>query len=249
MDFAIQTNQASGQIINGDYDGAIESLKKTWKNSKRFLSRNCADDDFMDCSSSLGSFEYEFFSSPSSSSFLKTTVAACSPQHQQLDVSIFRDPIIVRGDHFVTRNDVPPLDVQVCEQLYYVATYNLALSYHLKSVQLSQELRQESSPSELMKLRKSYYTCLHVALCLYEQTINSSGPVVRSMALMSNLGQIHRALGDHVNADVCMQCLLSTRIYANIVYENVDTLLGNSKDDFLDMIWHLISKDESAAAA
>ena len=219
LHFAKQINHASRKIINEDYDEAIESLKVTWENLKRFLCLANNNGSIMDCYSSslMGSFEYEFFSSsPSSSSFLKTTVAACSQQYQ-LEVLIFRDPIMVRGDHFVTHNDFALLDVlQVCEQLYYIATYNLALSYHLKSVQLSQELRQESttsatsSSSELKKSRqKSYHTCLHVALCLYKQTINSSAvPVIRSMAIISNLGQIHRAFGDHDNADVCKQCLL-----------------------------------------
>ena len=165
---------------------------------------------------------------------------ATGPQHQ-LQVSIFRDPIMVRGDNFNT-----PLDIHLCEELSYVAIYNLALAHHLKSVELEKEGFGKQN------LRRVY---LHKALSLYEhshhiltkQTINVGVPVIHSMALVSNLSQIHHALGDHDKAEMCMQYLLSTMMYV-IDCGKVDTL-GNSMDGFFNMILPLISRDDPAPAA
>lgn len=282
---AKQINRTSRQIVNGEYDEAIVALTNTLRTLKLVLSGDAKilvpkemndenDDDCMDQSESSSSlserFEYDFFSSPTSSSFLKTAVAVkgcttrsssmlaptegCSsscrseeqsnssaiyPQHQ-LQVSIFRDPIMVRGDHFSA-----PLDIQVCEELSYVAIYNLALSHHLKSVEIALD-------SSNMRLRRVY---LHKALSLYEhshqilmkQTINVGVPVIHSMALVSNLSQIHHALGDHNKAEMCMQYLLSTMMYV-IDCGKVDTL-GNSIEGFFNMIMPLISGDVPAPAA
>jgi len=252
-------------------------------------------------SSSSDGFRYDFFTSPSASCFLKTAVAVngrhsignnnrCytnsttvnphdaqdqeqeeqqqQQQQHKLQVSIFRDPILVRGDHFHS-----PLDVEVCEQLSYVAIYNLALSHHLKSVQLSQE--QEEEEEEEQRQLQLYTTAsssfsasrkkranenirriyLQKALSLYEhshqilmkQTINVGVPVIHSMALVSNLGQIHHSLGDHHKAGMCMQYLLSTMMYV-IDCGKVNTL-GKSMDGFFNMILPLIAKDDPAAAA
>lgn len=282
---AKQINKSSCQIVNGQYDEAIVSLTTTLKTLKLVLSGDarilvpkemedediCFDDDeCMDESSSSSSdaFEYDFYTSPTSSSFLKTAISvkgrshrsshrilnntdefssSCSsintpalgPQHE-LQVSIFRDPIMVRGDHFKA-----PLDIQVCEELSYVAIYNLALSHHLKSVELAEDFSKQH-------VRRVY---LHKALSLYEhshqilmkQTINVGVPVIHSMALVSNLSQIHHALGDHIKADMCMQYLLSTMMYV-IDCGKVDSL-GNSMDGFFNMILPLVSGPAPAAAA
>ena len=291
---AKQINQTSYQIVNGEYDDAIVSLTNTLKTLKLVLSGDAMilvpkefedendDGNCMDYSTSSLSdhLEYDFFSSPTSSSFLKTAVSvkerriqsspsdssssscSCSrcdgdvkngistmsmsgcstssPQHQ-LQVSIFREPIMVRGDHFRA-----PLDIHVCEELSYVAIYNLALSHHLKSVEF------EANGFSHENLRRVY---LHKALSLYEhshqilmkQTINVGVPVIHSMALVSNLSQIHHALGDHSKAEMCMQYLLSTMMYV-IDCGKVDSL-GNSMDGFFNMILPLISGDDPAPAA
>merc|ERR1712166_870365 len=147
-----------------DADTATDAANSSSSSSSRTSSRNTrprpSSPPSSSSSSSSGGFRYDFFTSPSASCFLKTAVAvngrhsignnnrcytnstAVNPhdaqdqeqqQQHKLQVSIFRDPILVRGDHFHS-----PLDVEVCEQLSYVAIYNLALSHHLKSVQLSQ---------------------------------------------------------------------------------------------------------------
>jgi hypothetical protein len=286
-----------------DADTATDADSSSSLPSLRTASRSTRPSLSSSSSSSSGGFKYDFFTSPSASSFLKTAVAVkgrhstgntryytnntnVNPhdtqdqdqqqqqQHHKLQVSIFRDPILVRGDHFHS-----PLDVEVCEQLSYVTIYNLALSHHLKSVQLSQEQEEEQQRQQQQhefpssqyatatasssfsssrtkrsneNLRRVY---LQKALSLYEhshqilmkQTINVGVPVIHSMALVSNLGQIHHSLGDHHKAEMCMQYLLSTMMYV-IDCGKVDTL-GNSMDGFFNMILPLIAQDDPAAAA
>jgi len=290
---AKQINETSNQIVNGEYDKAIVSLTNTLKTLKLVLSGDAKilvpkemddenDDVHMDHSESSSlseSFEYDFFSSPTSSSFLKTVVAVnarsssqsriidthdCSmsrcetksrdnsssssaattsahgPQHE-LQVTIFRDPIVVWGDHFLA-----PLDMQVCEELSYVAIYNLALSHHLKSVELASNPAHQNARRIYLQKALSLYEHSHQIL-MKQQRINVGAPVIHSMALVSNLSQIHHTLGDHAKAEMCKQYLLSTMMYV-IDCGKVDSL-GNSLDGFFNIVQPLISGDVPAPAA
>lgn len=192
-------------------------------------------------------FEYDFYSSPTSSYFLETSIKEfggnsfhsnninitscathnttqkgfCEPssarhlprqQEHRCQPSIFRNPLIVRGDNFWA-----PLDANLCEELSYVVIYNLALSHQLKSLSVSFE----------QQMSQAY---LHKALVLYEyshqifknQSINAPSPAIHCMALVSNLGQIHTALGDHTKADKCTEYLLSILMY---------TIYGTKRDE------------------
>mmetsp|Transcript_15021 Transcript_15021/g.34822 ORF Transcript_15021/g.34822 Transcript_15021/m.34822 type:complete len:297 (-) Transcript_15021:101-991(-) len=288
-------NEASNLIVKGEYDKAIISLTNTLKTLKLVLSGDArilvpkeledendeSDMDFSDSySSHFESFEYDFFSSPTSSSFLKTVVAvngrgstrsrfththdsssdshegmcrdaSCScrithsdctncPQHE-LHVSIFRDPIMVRGNHFRS-----PLNLRVCEELSYVAIYNLALAHHLKSVELAYSPAQQQSRRVYLQKALSLYEHSHQIL-MKQQRINVGTPVIHSLALVSNLSQIHHALGDHTKAEMCKQYLLSTMMYV-IDCGKVDSL-GNSLEGFFSIIQSLIAGDVPAAAA
>ena len=105
---------------------------------------------------------------------------------------------------------------------------------------------------------------LEKALALYEhshqmltkEAIRAVFPAVHSMALASNLGQTHLALGHRREAEACMQYLLSTMMcvvyYSGMtkVDEEVDGALGDSvMDGFFGMVKPLISRDDPAPAA
>ena len=206
------------------------------------------------CESSSG-FDYDFFSLPNTSSFLRTSDSvsirnnfesmsnsndgstSCDSQ-QQFQQTLFRDPIMALFPK--------PLDMQVCHELSYVGIYNLALSHHLKSLESI-----PSSPSSLNMRR----TCMQKALALYEHCqllhagteITIGANVVHSMAVVSSLGHIYRELGHSQKADGCTQYLLSTMMY--IVYCGEVDILGNSIEGFFDMIVPLIYKEITAPAA
>jgi len=282
---AKQINESSQQIVNGEYDAAIGSLTKTMQVLKLVLSgaipKEMEDENDDDCrmdqsdsSASLSdNLEYDFVSSPSSSSFLKTIVAvdgcnirsphiltptdqyssSCSsdcnksnrsatsgPHH--LQVSIYRDPIMVKGNHFIA-----PLDLRICEELSYVALYNLSLAHHLRAVELAADLSKQKLPRAYLYKALSLYEHSHQLLMQQTGNINIGVPVVHSMALVSNISQIHHAFGDHGKAEMCMQHLLSTIMYV-IDCGKAETL-GNSMDEFFNLILPIISGDVSAPAA
>ena len=273
-------NETSWRIVNGDYDEAIIALTRTLMTLKLALSGDaritaaCSmiDDESDGCrvecdslsSSSSTGFEYEFFSSSRSSSFLKTCAAVkglrskninehdpsvqsscdeynsrCRLAQHKFEISIFQDPIMVRGKDFRAN-----LDEQSCEELSYVAIYNLALAHHLKSVELASSSEQTLRRVYLQKALSLYE---HSHQILMKQTINVGVPVIHSMALVSNLGQIHNSLGDQRKVETCMQYLLSTIMYA-VDCGLVDSL-GTSIDGFFEMIMPLVSKNDAAAAA
>ena len=222
-------------------------------------------------------FEYDFASSTCSSPFLETVVivkarnihrtriliptngrpSSCSsdnksnrcssgPQHQ-LRVSIYRYPIMVKGNNFAA-----PLDLHVCEELSYVAIYNLALAHHLRAIKLAADPSNQNSRSRqrvYQNLLKaiSLYEHAHRSLLLQENTINISVPVIHSMALVINICHIHREMDDHHKAEMCMRFLLSTIMYV-IDCGKVERL-GTSMDGFFSMIMPLLSEDGPAAAA
>lgn len=286
---AKRINEASRQIVNGEYEEAIEALVNTLKTCKLVLSGDAkiavpnetndavqeeelkqdesreevahfdqVDNDGFSCPPLC--LEYDFFASPSSSSFLETAVAieehaecsaACCNARK---LSIFRQPILVTCDDYFEA----PLDIRTCEELSYVAIYNLALAHHLMSLQLSgqtsRKQKQEVSSSSWISKQEIY---LQKALSLYEHSrqmqtkrkIKVGRSFVHSMAFAANVGQIHYALGNHQEAKTYAQCLLSTMMWV-VGYDQVDAL-GDSADGFLDMLKPLFSEngDDSAPAA
>lgn len=267
---AEQINQNNWKIANREYDDAIESLTRTLKILKLYLSGDChtkvaipaelhrgEDSDRSDkCTlssmSSADGFDYDFFSLPNTSSFLRFSDSACidstfeyrdddndascSDSESPLQLSLFRDPIMV-----LYRK---PLDMQICRELTYVSLYNLALSYHLKSL--------EPGASSTSQIRMSH---LQKALSLYElsqvlqmeKSITIRVNAVHSMALVSNLRHIHHELGNSEKADMCSEHLLATMMY--ILFCGEAEVLGDSIEEFFDVILPLISKPTTASAA
>jgi len=253
-------NQTNLKIFDGEYDEAITSLTNILRNLKQIMSGDATIDvpiglhngedsdrsgEYDSSPSSSVNFEYDFFSLPNVSSFLKTSEFIYSGDgstpfaaQERYQLIIFRDPLKALS--------CKPLDNQVSEQLAYVILYNLALSHHLKSFE------SETSSSETPDLRRAY---LRKALSLYELSrliqmeaaITIGVEVVHSMALMSSLGHIYHELGCPQKVKMCIQFLLSTMMY--IIYCGKLDILGNSVDGFLDMILPLITKVTTAPAA
>jgi len=263
---AEEINQSNWKIAHSEYDVAIASLTATLKTLKLYLSGDChtkiatpvgshfgEDCDRLEkcASSSLPSpdgFDYDFFSLPNSSSFVRLSDsvcnyesrddsdATCAPSQPPLQLRIFRDPLMT-----LSRK---PLNMQVCRELTYVTLYNLALSYHLKAL----EIEASSTPN----LRRAH---LRKALSLYElsqvlqmeKSIMIRGNAVHSMALVSNLRHIHHELGHSEKVHMCSEHLLATMMY--ILYCGEAEVLGNSIDEFFDVILPLISQTTTASAA
>lgn len=258
---AEQLNQTNWIIASGEYDEAIVSLTCILKTLKLFLSGDCHSkialpvgvdrdhgeeiDQSEKCASSSSSlsvaFDYDFFSLPNTSSFLRFSDTTSTDDNSWPSVSqppfqviVYRGPIMA-----LSRK---ALDMQVCRELTYVTLYNLALSYHLKSFEL-----RSSSDLQRAHLRKALSLYELSQMLQVERSITIRVNAVHSMALVSNLRHIHFALGHIDKVDMCSEHLLSTMMY--ILHCGDANTLGNSIEGFLDVILPLISKSTSASAA
>ena len=232
-------------------------------------------------STTSGAFEYDFFypSNHNYSPFLQTSVAFQEPRHerhhqqyqtqrmqvQERSVSIFQNPLIVKGDCFEV-----PLDSHLCEEISCVAIYNLALSHQLKAISLSQQQPSKSSITSQQQQHTQAY--LYKALSLYEyshqismkQAIPVRVPALHCMALVSNLGQIHHLLGKSSKAQQCNEYVLSVLMYTidgRKETNNINTFLQTTTtpppqrqrddlllDGFLAIVQHLSGGCTAAAA-
>mmetsp|Transcript_13342 Transcript_13342/g.33568 ORF Transcript_13342/g.33568 Transcript_13342/m.33568 type:complete len:295 (-) Transcript_13342:32-916(-) len=267
---AEQINQSNWKIANMEYDDAIESLTHTLKALKLYLSGDChtkvaisaglyhgedinrSDKCTVSSMSSTDGFDYDFFSLPNTSSFLSFSDSACidsifeyrdddnnatcSDSESPLQLSLFRDPIMV-----LFRK---PLDMQICRELTYVTIYNLALSYHLKSLELE---ASSTSHKRISHLRKALSLYELSQVLLMEKSVTIRVNAVHSMALVSNLRHIHHGLGNSEKVDMCSEHLLATMMY--ILFCGEAEVLGNSIEEFFDLILPLISKPTTASAA
>ncbi len=267
---AEEINQSNWTLADGEYHNAIASLTRTLKTLKLFLSGDChtkiampvglnsreGSDRSHKCSSfslpSTDGFDYDFFSLPNSSSFVRLSDsvcigdnfesrdddnnATCPLSQPPLQLRICRDPLMALN--------CKPLDMQVCRELTYVALYNLALCYHLKSLET-----ETSSPSNLRRahLRKALSLYELSQVLQMEKPIMIRGNAVHSMALVSNIRHIHHELGHPEKVRMCSEHLLATMMY--ILHCGKAEVLGRSLDEIIDVILPLISQPTTASAA
>jgi hypothetical protein len=189
-------NSAVFQMEKETYDEAITTLTRALKRVKMVISGDAMlaetpdeeDNTTVDeRPSNTSTLDFDFLSYSGKPSFLPTRVG-----------TIFQDAIYVA-------NPFPQPLLQTYEQLSYVVLYNLALAHHLRAME-----------EDCKRLRNAR---LQQALCLYEHAhqilLNQEIEVsaLHNMAIASNLGHIHRFLGDESRAQLCFQHLLSTLLY------------------------------------
>jgi len=232
-------------------------------NSNSNSNSNTTDTDTTDSVPSTtwsGVFEYDFYNSPpdsvsTTSSFLNTSVVVQEQQINRLghnkniiqertvSVSIFKHPLIVKGDCFEV-----PLDARLCEELSCVAMYNLALCHQLKAISMANSQHRDLASS------RGY---LFKALSLYEYShqifrnneIHVKVPALHYMALVSNLGQIHHLMGDFSKHQQCNEYLLSVLMYA-IDGGKVETDSQQQVvEGFISIVQHLIISEDCTAEA
>jgi hypothetical protein len=270
-------NNDSSTSNSNNEDQNMSDCNDSNNNSCMGDDRDKDDEKDLFVSTTSSAFEYDFFhpSDNTYSPFLKTSVAfqeRRDERHQRIQVqersvTIFQNPLIVKGDCFEV-----PLDSYLCEELSCVAIYNLALSHQLKAISLSQQLSRYSVSSQLQQQQR-IQAYLHKALSLYEyshqifknQAIPVRVPALHCMALVSNLGQIHNLLGKSTKAQQCNEYLLSVLMYTidrrketnnnnndamplpqrQQQQQRDDTLL----DGFLTIVQHLVISEDCTAAA
>jgi hypothetical protein len=220
-------NKAVHQIQDGRYHEAISTLTKALKTVKLVASGDAMISGTIEDESPESDFHCEFITTSRASSFLRIV-----EKGGICESSIFRDPIHITGAL------LPATALENCELLSYVILYNLALSHHLRSMEEQTERTQTE--------------CLQKALTLYEHAhhimTNQEADValLHTMAITSNLGNIHLMLGDEERAHRCSQHLLSTILY---IVDAGEARKIEVLDGFFRNVMPLITNASSAPAA
>jgi tetratricopeptide (TPR) repeat protein len=148
------------------------------------------------------------------------------PVDAEKELFVFTNPILV--SHEINR-----MDYNFSSKLSIVAMYNLALSYHLCAFQ-----RQSL---EHIEKALSYYQLA------YKILIDETHVVVsQAMAILNNIGQIHRLLRNDAVAKDCFQYLLSTMLFVLQIGE-ADRI--QNWESFLSNVMEFIVDNPNPAAA
>jgi tetratricopeptide (TPR) repeat protein len=135
------------------------------------------------------------------------------------ELFVFTNPILVS-------QEINRMDYNFSSKLSIAAMFNLALSYHLCAIQ-KQSL-------ELIEKALSYYQLA------YKILIDETHVVVsQAMAILNNIGQIHRLLRNDAGAKDCFEYLLSTMLFVLQIGEadriqNWESFLSNVMDFIVD---------------
>jgi tetratricopeptide (TPR) repeat protein len=141
------------------------------------------------------------------------------PVDAEKEVFVFTNPILVS-------DEINRMNYNFSSKLSIVAMYNLALSYHLCAIQ-KQSLQH-------IEKALSYYQLA------YKILIDESHVVVsQAMAIINNIGQIHRLLRNDAGAKDCFEYLLSTMLFVQQIGEsdriqNWESFLSNVMDFIVD---------------
>lgn len=180
-------NQAVRLLREGDYDGAIHYFSAAFQASKEALEQPSADSvDGLSCISLDDYILNVLFSDTPRSPKVDTANGECIFQQAIAIQSLFVKSCSYRSKLLVTT----------------MIVFNMALAFHLRSMKSSNDTSKE------------YY--LRNAAALYEQAYNLHSHGVSdlgattnffSMAILNNIGQAFRSMGDSDKANQCFSHL------------------------------------------
>mmetsp|Transcript_20807 Transcript_20807/g.33529 ORF Transcript_20807/g.33529 Transcript_20807/m.33529 type:complete len:240 (+) Transcript_20807:479-1198(+) len=117
--------------------------------------------------------------------------------------------------------------------------YNLALAHHLNALFGTAAANRETALDQAISLYELAYN-------VHMQEEDADLSVEFTMAVVNNLGHIHRLKGDEAKADKCFHHLLSTMLFLRS-YGSADSKCV--AEPFVHSITHLILQDTVAPAA
>jgi hypothetical protein len=130
-----------------------------------------------------------------------------------------------------------------CERIAYVIVFNMALASHLKAMLAYKGSRKNSAVLLLQALK--LYANAHALLM--SGTFDVSA--LHNLAIMCNVGHLHKVMGNKEQSDSCYQTLLTTILY--LLYSAPDGWCQNTMllDGIFSNALHLISQITVARAA
>ena len=227
-------NEGISQVEMGNYEAAAASFSKGLSIVKQALSsndwENLSSRPFQETQSSAEETPACQFCKLHSSEIIMD----CDDDDDEKDLSaqegfVFKDPIMVLPQSMAS----PSYAFFV--KLSFIQLYNLALTHHLCAL-------HRANPEPFFRK----------ALSLYElaYTIHVSEDVeltiLQSMAIVNNLGQLHRKLDDFEKSQQCFENLLTTLMFVRDCGEQDNQ---HMLDGFLSNVMYLILCGPKAAAA
>jgi tetratricopeptide (TPR) repeat protein len=194
-------------------------------------------------SSALKYFQQQLFSEPEDTSVM---LGHCSLD-EMMSRNITRDT--QEGSYtnsgFVHRRSIHVQQDTLCNArcsfvIAVAILFNLALAHHLTGVEKSR------NPVLLQKAVKLYE---HAHKLVRGTQGVGKDSVLFHLAVINNLGQLHKELKQDVLAEKCFHQLLSLLMYLlDSSREEQGTLLSSSYEEFLSNVYHLIIPGCSAVA-
>jgi hypothetical protein len=225
-------NEGISHLEKQNFEAAAKSFSKGLSLIKRVLSSGEWDDltskVFRDSSSQITPV-CQFYKLQGLDSSMAVDDEEERPDSLGQEGFVFKEPIMILPQPL----DIPGYSYFV--KLSFIQLYNLALSHHLCALQ---------KPNQEPFLRK--------ALSLYElaYTIHVSEDVelsiLQSMAIVNNLGFLHRRLDNEEKANQCFDNLLTTLMFVKDCGEQDNRQM---LDGFLSNVMSLILSGHKSAAA
>jgi tetratricopeptide (TPR) repeat protein len=123
-----------------------------------------------------------------------------------------------------------------------IITFNLALAYHLPTIEEEGPINRDSLQKVLQLYELAYRWQLE------DQCNEQVNSLSFTMTLINNLGGIHRAVGNHSKYVMCLQHLLSTMMFV-VDCNDREEDSAIQMDGFFRNTSQLILHDQCAAAA
>eukprot|EP00934_Nitzschia_sp_Nitz4_P007574 Nitzschia sp. Nitz4//scaffold337_size18511//1533//2330//NITZ4_008778-RA/size18511-processed-gene-0.10-mRNA-1//1//CDS//3329548304//7564//frame0 len=157
-------------------------------------------------------------------------------------------PYIHKIPLFVSPSALPSryLDSSLLSEISVAVLFNLALCHQLRAFAPEQHAEDESVESILCRSIALYE--LAYGIQVQEE---SEHCLQNTMAIVNNLGQLHRLLGCEEKATKCFAHLLATLLFQQSTsYSSADrATFSRSNEGFIQSVSHLILKDQVASAA
>jgi len=137
---------------------------------------------------------------------------------------IFKNPILIEQHSMLQMS---------CGSLSFITMYNLALSHHLYAA-------KHGMPNKVLRKALTLYELAYASLLIENQPL----PPMQAIAIMNNIGQIHSALKNTEEAQICFQDVLSTICFLRECgeHESIDQL-----DGFMGNVMPLLLKQSPSA--
>jgi hypothetical protein len=139
---------------------------------------------------------------------------------------VFRNPMIVGAPEDSCFSTLTLLSLPIL--------YNLALAHHLKAL---------SSNNCAESLRRAHF--LYELVLSLNESEGIEFNIIQTMAIVNNLGQVHRTLGSQDRAQLCFQHLLSTIMFVNDMHVGHELNL----EGFIANVVPLILPESKCASA